>query len=177
MANLKIRALGLPVTLVDKLANQSIITVKDFLTMNYIELQRKTGLTYQKLILIAETISKFTAPVPIQASFLSQPSHITFNDQLDLFLRGGIKCGHITEFSGSPGLGKTQLCLQLAVSNSLFGKVPGILYIDSEGAFSPSRLLQIAVHKFGIKNETDVESCLNRIHVWRPENLNTITKE
>lgn len=28
MANLKIRALGLPVTLVDKLANQSIITVK-----------------------------------------------------------------------------------------------------------------------------------------------------
>ena len=127
------------------------------------ELHRKTGLTYQKLSLITEAVNKLTAPVPLQvswlgkiaefqncectffflyqASFLNQPSHIMFNDELDLFLQGGIKCGHITEFSGSPGLGKTQLCLQLAVSNSLFGKVPGVLYIDSEGAFNPTRLI------------------------------------
>ena len=44
---------------------------------------------------------------------------------------------------GSPGLGKTQLCLQLAISNSLMGKVNGVLYIDSEGAFSPTRFVSI----------------------------------
>jgi len=177
MANLKIRALGLPMILTDKLANQNIVTVKDFLTLNYTELQRKTGLTYQKLILVTEAVNKFTAPTPVQASILNQPSHITFNDELDLFLRGGVRCGHITEFSGSPGLGKTQLCFQLAVSNSLYGKAAGVLYIDSEGAFSPTRLLQIAVQKFGIENKKDVENCLDRIHVWRPENLNDISTE
>lgn len=63
-----------------------------------------------------------------------------FHDELDIFLQGGITCGHITEFSGAPGLGKTQLCLQLALSNTLHGEVnTGVLYIDTEGAFSSSR--------------------------------------
>jgi len=195
MANLKIRALGLPVVLSDKLANQNIVTVKDFLSFNYIELQRKTGLTYQKLSLIVEAVNKFNAPIPVQvrnvitiidrnsniliykASLMNQPSHVKFNDELDLFLQGGIKCGHITEFSGSPGLGKTQLCLQLAISNSLMGKVNGVLYIDSEGAFSPTRLLQIGINKFQLDNKADMEKCLNRIHVWRPENLNEISEK
>ena len=62
-----------------------------------------------------------------------------FCDKLDNFLQGGITCGHITEFSGAPGLGKTQLSLQLAISNTLHGKVNGVLYIDTEGAFSACR--------------------------------------
>lgn len=64
-----------------------------------------------------------------------------FNDRMDIFLGGGIKCGHITEFSGAPGLGKTQLSFQLSAANALYGKISsnGVLYIDSEGAFSPSR--------------------------------------
>ena len=88
------------------------------MSFNYIELQRKTGLTYQKLSLIVEAVNKFNAPIPVQvrnvitiidrnsniliykASLMNQPSHVKFNDELDLFLQGGIKCGHITEFSG-----------------------------------------------------------------------------
>jgi RAD51-like protein 1 len=64
-----------------------------------------------------------------------------FNDRLDIFLGGGVKCGQITEFSGAPGLGKTQLCFQLAAANVFHGKVNsnGVLYIDSEGAFSALR--------------------------------------
>ena len=119
-----------------------------------------------------------------------------FGDELDLLLRGGVQCGHLTEFSGAPGLGKTQLCFQLALSNCLKGKRNGVLYIDSEGAFSASRysfiiflktiymlmtttdflkliarLLEIAIHKYGPCIKEDIENCLRRIHVWRPDSL------
>lgn len=74
-----------------------------------------------------------------QVCHLHKPSYVIFSDKLDVFLQGGIQCGHITEFSGAPGLGKTQLCLQLALSSTLHSKAYGVLYIDSEGAFSASR--------------------------------------
>jgi RecA/RadA recombinase len=78
-----------------------------------------------------------------QVSQLLQPSHAIFNGELDVFLKGGITHGHITEFSGAPGLGKTQLCLQLAFSNTLHGGASnGVLYIDTEGAFNSSRCVQ-----------------------------------
>ncbi|KZS09300.1 Meiotic recombination protein DMC1/LIM15 [Daphnia magna] len=174
--NLKLKAIGLSTVITDKLANHSIITVQDYLTLNFIELQRKTGLTYQKLSSISEDVNKFITPLGIsfQVSRLLQPSHVIFNDDLDVFLKGGITCGHITEFSGAPGLGKTQLCLQLAFSNALHGKVNGVLYIDSEGAFSASRLLDIAIHKYGIAMEQKIKSSLNRIHLWRPCSLKEI---
>ena len=54
--------------------------------MNYIELQRKTGLTYQKLILIAETISKLTAPVPIQVILMSKLKEISYRKDLTFSL-------------------------------------------------------------------------------------------
>ncbi|XP_057379404.1 DNA repair protein RAD51 homolog 2-like [Daphnia carinata] len=172
--NLKLKAIGLPTAITDKLANHSIITVQDYLILNLIELQRKTGLSYQKLSSTSEDVNNFIAPLGISVSRLLQPSHVVFNDDLDTFLKGGITCGHITEFSGAPGLGKTQLCLQLALSNALHGKVNGVLYIDSEGAFSASRLLDIAVHKYGIATEKDIQSSLNRIHLWRPLSLKEI---
>ncbi len=78
-----------------------------------------------------------------QVSQLLQQSHAIFGGELDVFLKGGITHGHITEFSGAPGLGKTQLCLQLAFSNTLHGGASnGVLYIDTEGAFNSSRCEQ-----------------------------------
>ena len=34
--------------------------------------------------------------------------------------------------------------------------------------------MEIAVEKFGIESENQVESFLSRIHVWRPENIQEI---
>ncbi len=58
----------------------------------------------------------------------------------------------VTEIVGAAGCGKTQLCLQLAVLchvsadyNGLAGKC---LWIDTEGTFSPSRLIEIAQGRF-----------------------------
>jgi RecA/RadA recombinase len=54
----------------------------------------------------------------------------------------------ITELSGEAGAGKTQLCLQLAVQCALPRALGGwggtALYLDAEGAFPASRLLELA---------------------------------
>lgn len=117
-----------------------------------------------------------------------------FHNELDLFLSGGVPCGQITEFSGAAGLGKTQLCFQLALSNCLQNKCNGVLYVDSEGAFSATRflirtfkssllsilvnffyrLLEIAIHKFNLSENDQLLTCMNQIHVWRPHSLKDI---
>lgn len=74
---------------------------------------------------------------------MKQPTFIHFQDELDDILQGGIQCGQITEFSGAPGMGKSQLCHQLALSCTLEEKSNGVLYIDSEGAFSSSRYFNL----------------------------------
>ncbi|KAL6130725.1 hypothetical protein ACLB2K_069104 [Fragaria x ananassa] len=67
---------------------------------------------------------------------------------LDYILGGGINCKEVTEIGGVPGIGKTQLGIQLAVNvqrpigyGGLGGKA---VYIDTEGSFMVERALQIA---------------------------------
>jgi DNA repair protein RadB len=60
---------------------------------------------------------------------------------LDKILGGGFESGTLTQIFGEPGSGKTNLCLQLAVSCARSGGK--VVYIDTEG-FSPERFYQIA---------------------------------
>lgn len=77
-----------------------------------------------------------------------QPSVVTFCRGIDSLLGGGMPTGEVTEVVGVPGVGKTQLCTQLAVDASLpraFGGVDGqTVYIDTEGSFTPDRCAQMA---------------------------------
>ncbi|KAI8545349.1 hypothetical protein RHMOL_Rhmol07G0033100 [Rhododendron molle] len=67
---------------------------------------------------------------------------------LDKILGGGIACKEVTEIGGVPGIGKTQLGIQLAVNVQIpvdFGGLGGkAIYIDTEGSFMVERALQIA---------------------------------
>lgn len=49
--------------------------------------------------------------------------------------------GQLTELAGLPGLGKTQLCIQLAAS--VLKSKEQVIYIDTEGSFSIARLFQM----------------------------------
>ncbi|XP_034393076.1 DNA repair protein RAD51 homolog 3 [Cyclopterus lumpus] len=75
-------------------------------------------------------------------------SIVTFSSQLDAALGGGLPVGKTTEICGAPGVGKTQLCLQLAVDVQVpqcFGGIGGqVLYIDTEGSFLLQRVVDIA---------------------------------
>lgn len=73
---------------------------------------------------------------------------VTFCRSIDDLLGGGIEVGQVTELSGLPGTGKTQLATQLAVLARLphaFGGVQGrSLYVDAEGSFVPERAYAMA---------------------------------
>lgn len=73
---------------------------------------------------------------------------ITFCGEMDGMLGGGVPMGEVTEFVGTPGIGKTQLGIQLAVDAHLpqiFGGAEGeAVYIDTEGSFMSERAFEIA---------------------------------
>jgi RAD51-like protein 2 len=73
---------------------------------------------------------------------------MTFSRELDDLLGGGVPLKQLTEFAGAPGVGKTQLAMQLALNAQIpipFGGVDGTaVYIDTEGSFLAHRALQMA---------------------------------
>ncbi|XP_019348884.2 DNA repair protein RAD51 homolog 3 isoform X2 [Alligator mississippiensis] len=73
---------------------------------------------------------------------------VTFCSVLDDILGGGVQLTKITEICGAPGVGKTQLCMQLAVDVQIpecFGGLAGeAVYIDTEGSFMVERVADIA---------------------------------
>ncbi|XP_045381604.1 DNA repair protein RAD51 homolog 3 isoform X2 [Lemur catta] len=73
---------------------------------------------------------------------------ITFCSELDNILGGGVPLMKTTEICGAPGVGKTQLCIQLAVDVQIpecFGGVAGeAVFIDTEGSFMVDRVVDLA---------------------------------
>ncbi|CAG8533950.1 14302_t:CDS:10 [Ambispora leptoticha] len=97
-----------------------------------------------------------------------------------LFGGHGVPTGKITEFCGAPGIGKTQLGIQLSINvqipKNLSGPGGEAIYIDTEGSFIAQRAQEIAtatVQSLSEKspNSTepliDVETILSRIHYFR----------
>lgn len=115
---------------------------------------------------------------------------ITFSQEMDKILGGGVALGQVTEFAGVPGVGKTQLGIQLAINVQLPAAFSGIageaIYIDTEGSFTPERCDQMAksfcIHLQKLaqaKGDTDKlaaaaavssDTILGRIHVYRVRN-------
>ena len=73
---------------------------------------------------------------------------VTFCANMDAILGGGVQTGEITEFCGAPGVGKTQIGMQLAVSVQLPNKFSGnegeCIYVDTEGSFTCDRCEDMA---------------------------------
>ncbi|XP_051224683.1 DNA repair protein RAD51 homolog 3 [Lolium perenne] len=72
----------------------------------------------------------------------------TGSSDLNGILGGGIHCKEVTEIGGVPGVGKTQLGIQLAINVQIpmdYGGLGGkAVYIDTEGSFMVERVYQIA---------------------------------
>jgi len=63
---------------------------------------------------------------------------------LDKLLDGGLHPGDVTLVYGEAETGKTSLAIQCAVNAVRLGCK--VIFVDSDGTFSPNRLAQIAVH-------------------------------
>ena len=85
----------------------------------------------------------------VRLTYRSNSNIISFVRKLDTdLLRGGISVGQITELCGTPGIGKTQMAMQLAVNVTIprlhAGQEGECIYIDTEGSLSASRLNDMA---------------------------------
>ncbi|ADC46356.1 DNA repair and recombination protein RadB [Methanobrevibacter ruminantium M1] len=71
---------------------------------------------------------------------------ISTNSPLDELLDGGIDKRTITQIYGPPGVGKTNVSLNIAVNVARSGKK--VIYIDTEGGISVERIKQISGEDF-----------------------------
>ncbi|GIL55290.1 hypothetical protein Vafri_10852 [Volvox africanus] len=124
-----------------------------------VALARETGMTpeeaHEVLQLLGErqpagsdwragTVSAAT----LLEAHLAAPRIVTMCRDLDELLGGGVATGQVTEFCGVPGVGKTQLGMQLAVNvqvpAALAGAQGQAVYVDTEGSFMVERCADIA---------------------------------
>ena len=75
-------------------------------------------------------------------SNMTNQEKISTNSPLDELLDGGIEKRTITQVYGPPGVGKTNICLNIAIGVAKKGKK--VVYIDTEGGISVDRIRQIS---------------------------------
>jgi len=88
---------------------------------------------------------------------------------LNKFLAGGYETDIITTIYGPGGSGKTNLCMLVAVSQAKKGNQ--VIYLDTEGGFSPERFKQI--HR-GTKEEMD--AALEHVLLLKPTSFEEQTE-
>ncbi|KAF5916017.1 hypothetical protein HPG69_003091, partial [Diceros bicornis minor] len=148
-----------------KLVSSGFQTAEELLEVKPSELSKEVGITKEealetlqiirrecltnkpRYIGTAESAKKCTALELLEQEH-TQNFIITFCSALDDILGGGVPLTKTTEICGAPGVGKTQLCMQLAVDVQIpecFGGVEGeAVFIDTEGSFMVDRVVDIA---------------------------------
>ncbi|MCG3254047.1 MAG: DNA repair and recombination protein RadA, partial [Candidatus Heimdallarchaeota archaeon] len=158
----------------DKLESAGYTTIESLSWLNPEELSEKTGIDFEiAKTIITEAISNIDQkPVSAADLLLKEEKRLkitTGSTELDKLLGGGIFTGEITEVSGEFATGKTQLCFQLCINVQLppeqGGLEGGVYYIDTEGTFSSTRIVQMAQSK-GL----DPKKLLRNIAVTRTYN-------
>ncbi|CAL1605884.1 unnamed protein product [Knipowitschia caucasica] len=138
---------------ISKLNRRGFQCTADLEHLSADQLITETGVTEQEASEVLELVNPQRCPVSITAlELLHREAElrpiVTFCSELDQALGGGIALGKTTEVCGVPGIGKTQLCLQLAVDVQIpecFGGLGAqCLFIDTEGTFFIQRFRQIA---------------------------------
>jgi len=150
--NLEIIA-GVGSATASKLRSAGLTTLEALAVTPLREIMSKTGLGYETAFKITEEARKIMNFDFIKATEIWERRRnmlrcTTGSKALDEVFAGGIETQAMTELIGDYGVGKTQICLVLAVTAQLSREEGGlegnVIYIDTEGTFSPERVYQIA---------------------------------
>ncbi|KAG7322715.1 hypothetical protein KOW79_014061 [Hemibagrus wyckioides] len=143
-----------------KLITAGFHTAADLTDVQPLQLCKAAGLSQEEADEVLRTLRDDPSPVQRRAAVQcltaldllhqeeTRGSIVTFCSELDTVLGGGIPVGRTTEICGAPGVGKTQLCVQLAVDVQIpvcFGGLGGeAVFVDTEGGFVVERLVGVA---------------------------------
>ncbi|CAG8511154.1 12227_t:CDS:10 [Acaulospora morrowiae] len=168
-----------------KLREAGYKTVQDLKETTPVLLSKELDISNQEAQMILQQVTESGERVSsVSVSEVAQKQKFmitTFCHGLDMLIGGrGIALGQITEFCGVPGVGKTQLGIQLSVNvqipRSMSGAEGEAIYIDTEGSFIVQRVVEIANGTIEKLNESsdgkndlplDLETVLSRIHYFR----------
>lgn len=180
----------LPAALVNQLAQIGVATVGELFHASPLQVVAYTDLSLGELErLRADVATKVAPPSATALSLLrDRQSHAENTDRyyistgllpLDQSLRGGIPLGSVADICGSPGAGKTQFCLFMAITTILDSTDSSIIYVDAELKVDSNRLLQLLTAQYKWRHPAEepsaevLDSYLQRIVVSsRP---NTVT--
>ncbi|XP_064439414.1 DNA repair protein RAD51 homolog 4 isoform X5 [Mirounga angustirostris] len=108
-----------------------------------------------------QTLNRLSQALLYLPHFRVRPSG---NVSLDKLLDAGLYTGEVTEIVGGPGSGKTQVCLCVA-ANVAYDLQQNVVYIDSSGGLTASRILQLLQAR--TPEEEEQAGALQRIQVVR----------
>lgn len=154
------------------LLQNGIVLVSHLSTFDPARLAKKTRLSPDECEEILAAIKPKRPHYVMQASDLMInpfPRVRTLVDGIDDILGGGIKCGHLTEFSGEAASGKSNLSAQIGAYVMLPSKIGGlegqVLLIHTEGEGK----LKLAIKRFetlaSSVSKLHVKNCFNDIEL------------
>ncbi|XP_040125065.1 DNA repair protein RAD51 homolog 4 isoform X1 [Ictidomys tridecemlineatus] len=161
---------GLTQEMVQLLKSRGIKTVVDLAAADLEEVAQKCSLSYKALVALRRVLLAQFSAFPSNGADLYEEMKTstailsTGIGSLDKLLDAGLYTGEVTEIVGGPGSGKTQVCLCVA-ANVAHGLQQNVLYIDSNGGLTASRLLQLLQPR--TQDEEEQARALQRIQVVR----------
>uniref|UniRef100_A0A8C9UYM9 DNA repair protein RAD51 homolog 2 n=1 Tax=Scleropages formosus TaxID=113540 RepID=A0A8C9UYM9_SCLFO len=177
MASRKLRRSSVPADVCERLSRHHIETCQDLLSLTALEVMCLAGQSYAQACQLLRLVSQICAPKMTTALELwkqrADQYFPTSLAALDHWLQGGLACGTLTEMTGPAGCGKSQLCMMLSVlatlPRSMGGLDGGVVYIDTESAFSAERLVEIAQNRFPdhFSDRKRIVEMAGRVHLFR----------
>lgn len=138
---------------ISKLRAAGFTTIEAFAVTPVKEIMAKSGVKEDTAFKVCEEARKLLNYGFVKAAELWERRKsllrcTTGSKKVDGILGGGVETQAMTEFIGDYGVGKTQICLVLSVTAQLPKEKGGlegnVIYMDTEGTFSPERVYQIA---------------------------------
>ncbi|NXO92377.1 RA51D protein, partial [Certhia brachydactyla] len=163
---------GLTEDMIQLLRANGIRTVVDFVSSDLEDVAKKCSLSYKALVAVRRVLLAQFSAFPANGADLYEELKSstailpTGSPSLDQLLDSGLYTGEVTELMGAPGSGKTQVCLGIAASVSL-GLKQHVLFLDSTGGFTASRLYQM----LRAQTEDEEEQARGKGQVLRPLRL------
>lgn len=125
----------------------------------------------RELLSVRQLLAAQHAALPVRGDVLYRDAlrttvvYNTGNDSLDKALEGGVLSGEVLEVCGPSAVGKTTLCLGMAVKHAAKGR--RVLYIDTACSLQPSAVMETC-SKVGVEPSQEM---LRRLEVSRPDDV------
>ncbi|XP_050075077.1 DNA repair protein RAD51 homolog 4 [Anopheles maculipalpis] len=167
---------------IKKLQKNRLTTVYSFVKVEAEQLIKITNLPAESIVLVKNQLIERFAGQYRNAQLHTVQASVPFATgilPIDGLLQGGLIPGHIYEFCGKSGTGKTLLCMTIATSVAMLQR-SSVYYIDTKCDFSGRKIQQILDKGQRKLTEQELGHTMARIRVERifsPELLVQVVEE